>query len=120
MGKKEGRGWRKQPPDQSPAPGGEGGRRRGLTALTAVELPGGQGDDGAAVQLPRGLTGGGRLDAALLSVFLQQLRQPHQGAVAKQGVGVQPPARARKRPFVSQPLAAAFFSRTQEGNGPLE
>lgn len=52
-------------------------RSRALTSLTAVELLGSQGDDGASVQLRRGLAGGGGLDTALLSVFLQQLSQPH-------------------------------------------
>lgn len=66
------------------------------------------------MQVPRSLAGGGCLDTALLGVFLQQLSQPHQVAVAKQGVGVQPPARPRKR-LIAQPLTAASFSRTREG-----
>lgn len=93
-------------------------RSRALTSLTAVELLGSQGDDGASVQLRRGLAGSGSLDTALLSVFLQQLSQPHQVAVAKQSIGVQPPARPRKRTLIPQPLAAA--SSRQEENSPLE
>lgn len=73
--------------------------------LTAVELLSRQGDDGAAVQLPRSLAGCGCLNAALLRVFLQQLGQPQQIAVAEQGVGIQPPARARGRHFSPQPPA---------------
>lgn len=118
--KREEKGWRKQFLDKSPTPRAGGGRWRDLTSLTAVKLLGGQGDDGTPVQLPRSLAGGGCLDTALLSIFLQQLSQPHQVAVAKQGIGVQPPARPRKRPFISQPLTAASFSRTQEGNSPPE
>lgn len=119
-GEREGKRWRKRFPDQKPTARAEGGRWRGLTALTTVKLLGGQGDNGAAVQVPRSLAGGGCLDAALLGVFLQQLSQPHQVAVAKQGVGVQPPARPRTRQFISRPLTAASFSGTQEGNSPPE
>lgn len=115
MGKREEKGWRTQFRDQSPTPRAEGGRWRGLTLLTAVKLLGGQGDDGAPVQVPRSLAGGSSLDTALLGIFLQQLSQPHQVAVAKQGVGVQPPARPRKRQFIAQPLTAASFSGTREG-----
>lgn len=95
------KGWRKQFLDQNPSPRAGGGGWRGLSSLTAVEVLGGQGDDGASVQVPRGLAGGGGLDAALLRVFLQQLRQPHQVTVAKQSVGVQPPAKARTKLLVS-------------------
>lgn len=107
-GKREEKGWRKQFLDQSPAAGAEGGRQRGLTSLTTVELLGSQGDDGAAVQVPRSLAGGSCLDAALLRVFLQQLCQPQQVTVAEQGVGVQPPATARKRQLSAQPPIAAL------------
>lgn len=79
-----------------------------MTSLTTVELLGGQGDDGAAVQVPRSLAGGSCLDAALLRVFLQQLCQPQQVTVAEQGVGVQPPATARKRQLSAQPPTAAL------------
>lgn len=107
-GEGEEKGWRKQFPEQSPAPGAGCGRWRGWTSLTTVELLGGQGDDGAAVQVPGSLAGGSCLDAALLCVFLQQLCQPQQVTVTEQGVGVQPPATARKRQLRAQPAAAVL------------
>lgn len=70
--------------------------------LTAVELLGCQGDDGAAVQLAGCLACSCSLDAAaLLRVVLQQLGQPHQVTVTEQGVGVQPPVGPRERCFIS-------------------
>lgn len=75
--------------------------------LTTVELLGGEGDDGAAVQDARSLAGGCGLDAALLCIFLQQLCQPQQVTVTEQRVGVQPPATARERQLRAQPADAA-------------
>lgn len=120
MGKREEKGQRKQFLNQNPTPWAGGGGWRGLSSLTAVEVLGGQGDDGAAVQVPRGLAGGGSLDAALLRIFLQQLCQPHQVTVAKQSVGVQPPAKARKKLLISQVPNATALHKTREANCALE
>lgn len=96
-GREEGKEMGEAFPSPEPSPVAAG--------LTAVELLSRQGDDGAAVQLPRSLAGCGCLNAALLRVFLQQLGQPQQIAVAEQGVGIQPPARARGKHFSPQPPA---------------
>lgn len=96
-GREEGKETEEALPSPEPSPVAAG--------LTAVELLSRQGDDGAAVQLPRSLAGGSCLNAALLGVFLQQLGQPQQVAVTEQGVGIQPPARARGRHFSPQPPA---------------